>query len=69
MSKKLTYKEIIILSIPPSFLIGPLILEIALVIISILFFCEVKKENLKEILNNFFLNFLLVLVFIYFFHF
>lgn len=57
MSKKLSYKEIIILSIPPSFLIGPLILEIALVIISILFFCEVKKEHLKEILNNFFFKF------------
>ena len=44
MLKKFSYKEILVLSVPPSFIIGPLILEITLIIISILFFYDVKKE-------------------------
>ena len=52
MLKKLTYKEVLILSVPPSFLIGPLILEIVLVVISILVLYEIKKEELKKLTKN-----------------
>ena len=57
MLKKLSYKKVLILSVPASFLIGPLILEIILIIISVLFFYEEKKENLKKITNNIFFKF------------
>ena len=59
MLKKFSYKEILILSVPPSILIGPLILEIILIIISILFFYNVKKVDLREITNNIFFKFFL----------
>lgn len=59
MLKKFSYKEILVLSVPLSFIIGPLILEITLIIISILFFYDVKKENLKKITNNFFFKYFL----------
>ena len=47
--KNLNYKKILILSTPISFLVGPLILEIILIITSITFLYDEKKETLKII--------------------
>ena len=54
MVKNLNYKKILILSSPISFLVGPLILEIVLIITSILFLKDEKKEILQNNLNNIF---------------
>ena len=57
MVKNLNYKKILILSTPISFLVGPLILEIILIITSITFLYDEKKETLKNNLNNIFFKF------------
>ena len=67
MVKNLNYKKILILSTPISFLVGPLILEIILIITSITFLYDEKKETLKNNLNNIFFKFFLGLVLIYYF--
>ena len=54
MIKNLKLNNYIILFIPLGFILGPLILELLLIFLTILFFIDVKKNDFFKYINNFF---------------
>ena len=54
MIKNSKFYNYLILLLPLGFITGPLILEILLFLITVLFFFEVKKKFFFELIKNFF---------------
>ena len=54
MIKNLQFYNYLILLLPLGFITGPLILEILLILITVLFFFDVKKSFFFELIKSFF---------------